>query len=368
MLTTLPPTTSVGRIWRHGLGELERHVRIRVVDRPGRGRRRSRVDVWLSDGHQGPLDVSAPVVAHFHEAAWADPDLRPLMDPAFVAHYEASSAAAARSATRLLTISRSSQAQIQEAYGLPADRIHLAPLGVDHDVYHPGLPPPDDLLARAGGDARNPYVLFVSTVHPRKNLAVLRDALALLASDGLTPSLVLVAGPAADRPDSADLERRAVAPIPGSTHPPVNFAGASDHDVARLMAGATTFCLPSLMEGFGMAVAEAMACGAPPVVSDRGSLPEVVGDAGIVTSVDAHGVAAGLRAVLTSTERREALAAAAVRRAAGYTWSGMADRWYEAILAAADERRCTAQLDGFTTSRPVKSMRWSSRWRSWVAT
>lgn len=339
LLTTLPPTTSVGRIWRHGLRELERHVRIRVVDRPGRGRRRSRVDVWLCDGHQGPLDVSAPVVAHFHEAAWADPDLRPLMDPAFVARYEESSAAAARSATRLLTVSRSSQAQIQVAYGLPADRVHVAPLGVDHDVYRPGLPHPGDLLAQAGGNTGNPYVFFVSTVHPRKNLAALRDALTLLATEGLTPSLVLVAGQAADRPDSADLERRAVAPIPGSEHPPVNLAGASDHDVARLMAGAAAFCLPSLMEGFGMAVAEAMACGAPPVVSDRGSLPEVVGDAGIVTSTDADGVAAGLREVLTSAERREALAAAAVRRAAGYTWSGMADQWYQAVLAAIDDRR-----------------------------
>jgi glycosyltransferase involved in cell wall biosynthesis len=338
-LTRLPATTSVGRIWKLGLASLARLVTVRVADdvqRPGRLRRR--VDVWITDGHSGPLGVAAPVVAVLHEAAWTDPTLRPLMEPWFIEHFEGPSADAAAEARRVLTGSHSSKGQIVAAYGLPEDRVDVAPYGLDHAIYRPGLPAPSDLLAAAGGSPGAPYVLFVSTVHPRKNLVALRDALAQLARDGLPHALVLVGGPAADRSDSKELMKAAVAPIPGVEAMPVNLAGASDADVARLMAGAAAFCLPSLMEGFGMAVAEAMACGAAVVVSDRGSLPEVVGDAGIVTGTEAHSVAAGLREVLSSPARREALGQAAARRAEAYTWDAMAAVWAAALREATDER------------------------------
>jgi glycosyltransferase involved in cell wall biosynthesis len=340
MLTDLPATTSVGKIWRHGLAALARHATIRVDESGGRlWRRRPSVDVWLCDGHQGPLEVTAPVVAHLHEAAWADPTLRPLMDPAFLERFEATSAAAASRAARIITVSESSKAQITAAYSVPPDRVVVAPNGVDHGTFRPDLPPPTDLLSAAGGDPHRPYVLFVSTVHPRKNLAALRDALAILAREGRPLPLVLVAGRAADRGDSAALVRAAVEPIPGIEVPPVNLAGLTDVDLARLMGGAAAFCLPSLMEGFGMAVAEAMACGTPVVVSDRGSLPEVVGRAGIVTTPDGPSVAVGLREVLGSRERQVELRAAGLRRAAAYTWEAMADQWAGALHAAlADER------------------------------
>lgn len=336
-LTRLPSTTSVGRIWKLGIASLARLVTVRTVDdvrRPGRLRRR--VDVWLTDGHQGPLGVSAPVVAVLHEAAWTDPTLRPLMEPWFIEQFEGPSAEAAAEANRVLTGSHSSKAQIVAAYGLAEDRVDVAPYGLDHAIYRPGLPPPSDLLSAAGGSPDAPYVLFVSTVHPRKNLMALREALAELARDGLPHALVLVAGPAADRNDSKALMRAAVEPIPGTPARPVNLAGASDADVARLMAGAAAFCLPSLMEGFGMAVAEAMACGAAVVVSDRGSLPEVVGEAGVVTTTEPGSIAAGLREVLSSPSRREQLGRAATRRAAAYTWDEMAAVWVDALAHAAD--------------------------------
>jgi glycosyltransferase involved in cell wall biosynthesis len=322
LLAALPAQTSVGRIWSHvraGLAELGATV---VVAEPGAARRRWRrgVDVWLTDGHQGPLDVPQPVVAHLHEATWADPDLRPLFEPGFLATYEGPSADAARRATRVITASSSSRDQIVRAYGRVADDVDVVHNGLDHATYRPGLEPPGPLIAAAGGDPDLPYVLFVSVVHPRKNLPALRTALEALARRGVRAGLVVVAGPAADRADSGDLGRDAVAPLAGIDAPVVNLAGVGDPEVARLMAGAAAFCLPSLMEGFGMAVAEAMACGAPVVVSDRGALPEVVGDAGLVTEPNAAAVEAALHRVLTDGGLADDLRRRALERAAAFSW------------------------------------------------
>jgi glycosyltransferase involved in cell wall biosynthesis len=257
-----------------------------------------------------------------------------MFEPGFLALYEQPSADAARAATRLITVSASSRDQITTAYGRRVDEVDVVPNGVDHATYRPGLEPSTPVLAAAGADAERPYVLFVSTVHPRKNLDALRTAMEGLAGRGLPHALVLVAGPAADRADSAALGAAAVAPIPGSPAPVVNLAGASDADVARLMAGAAAFCLPSLMEGFGMAVAEAMACGAPVVVSDRGSLPEVVGDAGLVVPPTAPAVEAALADVLGDPALARDLSARGIAKASEYTWDRTADGFLAALTAA----------------------------------
>ena len=95
----------------------------------------------------------------------------------------------------------------------------------------------------------------------------------------------------------------------------IGLGQPSDAELAGLMAGAAAFCLPSLYEGFGLTALEALACGAPAVVSDRGSLPEVVGDAALVVTPEAGAVAEALRTVLGDPATRRA--AARGRPAAG---------------------------------------------------
>jgi glycosyltransferase involved in cell wall biosynthesis len=264
--------------------------------------------------------------------------VRPLLDPAFVALYEQPSADAAAAAARVLTVSESSRQQIVATYGLDGATVLVAANGLDHTSYHPDLEPAAPLLDAAGGDGTRPYVLFVSTVHPRKNLGALRTAMAGLAARGLPHALVLVAGPAPDRADSAELAVAATAPIPGNPTPVVNLAGVSDAEVARLMAGAHAFCLPSIMEGFGMSVAEAMACGTPVVVSDRGSLPEVVGDAGVVAGTSAAALEEGLARVLLDPGFAADLRHRGIERARRYTWEATVDVVVHALHEAAATR------------------------------
>jgi glycosyltransferase involved in cell wall biosynthesis len=334
LLSLYPSDSGVGIMWRNVLAELGDGFDARGLE-PGSLRARLwRPQVWAQDGHQGPLAVRAPVVAQLHEAAWADPDTRAALDPAFIDLYEESSRAAARQAARIVTPSESSARQITEAYGVPSDRIVVAPHGVDHSVFRPDASGGSDVVARAGGDPGRPYVLFVSQLHPRKNLGALRDAMTRLAARGFPHSLVIVGRPPMDRPDAAEVARDATADLPGTEGRVVHLEGISDAELAAVMAGAAAFCLPSFMEGFGLTALEAMACGTPVVVSDRGALQEVVAGAGAVVHPTPEAVEDALAGVLSDDDRARALARAGHERSREFTWAATARHWARAFREA----------------------------------
>lgn len=334
-----PSASGVGKMWRHVLAELAHDVDLVAAEPGRRSRRRSGtragVEVWLHDGHLGPLPVPGPVVAELHEASWHLPDTRRFVDEAFVATYEAPSRAAAVAATRIVTLSECSRGQIVDAYGVARERVVVAHLGVDHAIFNPGAGDARPLITGAGGDPERPYVLFVSQLHPRKNLDALRGAMTRLVLSGHPHQLVIVGGPPVDRAESAGLVRAATAELPGAPGRIVHLRDLDEPDLARVMAGAAAFCLPSFMEGFGLTVLEAMACGAPVVVSDRGPLPEVVGDAGVVAAPAPDSLAAALEAVLDDPGHARALRRASVARSAAFTWPATAACWRRAIDEAA---------------------------------
>jgi glycosyltransferase involved in cell wall biosynthesis len=332
----MTPTSGHGRVWSHVLRELSSQVDLAVEEPRKKSmlRRAKQVDVWLVDGHGDTVDTAEPQVSFVHEASWFDPDTVRTTDPAFLAALRARTDAAVARAAHVITASQHARGQISSAYGRGADTVHVVPHGVDPTVYRPLAPGGADLVAAVSGQ-RAPYVLFAAALHPRKNLAGLRQAFDGLAALSL-PHLLVVAGhPAKDRPDTGELEAEAEAPLPSAPGRVVRIRDADDAQIAGLMADCSAFCLPSLSEGFGLTALEAMACGAPVVVSDRGALPEVVGGAGLVVSPDPTSLRAALQRLMTDHALAERLGTAGAARAESFTWAATATGWLRVLSATA---------------------------------
>lgn len=189
-----------------------------------------------------------------------------------------------------------------ERAGIAADKLRVVPWGVDS---RRALRAEIDAV-RARYVLPEQYLLFVGTAEPRKNLHRLVEA---VDRAGDVPPLV-IAG-ATGWGDAT--------PSAGARF--IGFVAADE--LAALYAGAAAFCYPSLREGFGLPVLEAMAQGTPVVTSAGTSMEEVTGDAAVlVDPLDVGSIAAGIVDALT---RREALAAAGLDRAAGFTWARTAE-------------------------------------------
>lgn len=227
--------------------------------------------------------------------------------------------AAARFSHRVIVDAASTVEDLVEELGTPREKIDVVPLGVRAPTASTVTRDPGDLRAELGlGDRR--VLLSASAKRPHKNLLRLLDAHALLpAAD--RPVLVL---PGYPTPHEAELRARAVALGTADDVRLLEWVG--DEDMEALYALADAFVFPSLYEGFGLPILEAMARGVPVASSDRASLPEVVGDAGLLFDPeDVSAIHAALVRLLDDAGLRERLAVAGVARAAQFTWTRSAE-------------------------------------------
>lgn len=328
VLRTYSTSAGGGRMWHQVLDGLDPLVDLLEME-PSERRRRG-PDVWLNDGHRGPLPATQPVVSELHEAAWHLADTRASFDPAFVARYERSSALAAAQAATIVTLSHSSRRQIVDCYDRAPDDVVVIPPGVDRRLFNPAAARPGAPLHPGDDDPGRPYVLFVSQLHPRKNLGALREAFAGLLADGFEHRLVIVGRPPPGAVADAPVPTLTAA-VPGHPGSVVWLHHLAAADLARVVAGAAVFCLPSLMEGFGLTVVEAMASGVPVVVSDRGALPDVVGDAGLVVPPDAEHLRAALSRLLADDAAARHLGRRGRERSAEFDLAQVPRRWVDVL-------------------------------------
>jgi len=218
-----------------------------------------------------------------------------------------------RIATRLLTISQASKRDLVRLYGADPERIAVAYPSVDARFSCASADAVRQVRVQYGLGEN--YVLHLGTIKPRKNLPRLIHAFAQarlppdtqLALGGMTTFGASAVEKAIELSGLRDRVRR--------------LAYVPDADLAALYSGAACVAIVSLYEGFGMPALEALACGAPLVASNRGSLPEIVGNAGLlVDPLDIGSIAAGLERAVGDVSARES----GPRRAASFTWRAAA--------------------------------------------
>lgn len=220
-----------------------------------------------------------------------------------------------RRAAAIIAVSESTRRDIVNRLGVRDDRITVI-----HEAAPPHMQPIADrrCLERVRRDYGlvQPYVLAVGNLQPRKNFLRLIEAFAVLRRDGVAAQLV-IAGQARWR-HSALQQRVTEMGLAGD----VIFAGyVADADLPVLYSGAAAFAYPSLYEGFGLPVLEAMTCGAPVVTSNTSSLPEVAGDAALLVDPQSvRDIAAALRAILLDEGTASRLRARGAARAAKFSW------------------------------------------------
>ena len=226
---------------------------------------------------------------------------------------------AARTATHVIAVSESTKKDLVEKLGVESDKITVVYEGVDHEKFK---------VQNARREVDGEYLLFVGTIQPRKNLVRLIESFSILASQ--FPNLdLIIAGKKGWLADEIY-----AAPKNFGVGDKVKFLGyVPEDEIVSLMNGALAFVFPSLYEGFGLVVLEAMACGCPVVISNISSLPEVVGDAGVLVDPYSVGdITRGIKRVLgLGKTQYQDLVEKGLKRAQKFTWQKAAKETIEVL-------------------------------------
>jgi glycosyltransferase involved in cell wall biosynthesis len=262
-----------------------------------------------------PLPFDASTVVTVHDLSWIRfPETHPIervraMDKYFQRGID--------SASLILTDSEFVKQELMEVFGVQPERIRPVLLGVEA-LFHPRSADQTRTVLDAHGLLHNQYLLTVGTLEPRKNLTVaIRAFMQLPARLRKRFPLVLV-GMKGWNNSALELQ---MAPLVASGE--IRLPGyLPREDLATIIAGATTLIYPSIYEGFGLPPLEAMACGVPVIVSDVSSLPEVVGDTGLlIDPQDVDGLASAIKSLVNDPQIRQELSQKALQRSAMFTWA-----------------------------------------------
>lgn len=276
-----------------------------------------RLDV-LHVTYAAPVWSAAPLVLTVHDISYAtNPEWFSPRDLRVLSNVVPRSI---RKAAHVITVSEYARRQIIERYRVPEEKISAIPNGPGQGSEQLTLEAAREEMAAAGLTLKRPYLLTVGNLQPRKNLVRLLEAFdQLVGRRGHDIDLVIV-GPARFR---AEEVLAAARPLSERVH----FTGyVSDRRLAAWYRCSTVFVLPSLYEGFGLPVIEAMAHGVPVACSNGGALPEVCGDAAVLFDpLSVEGMVAAVDSILRDAVLAERLRVAGKAQAARFSWKKSAE-------------------------------------------
>jgi len=309
--TASPPPWSPAKVeWRLlPFPRLWTHWRFR------RALRAERPDLVFVPSHVLPLFLDMPAVVTIHDVGHRH--VPSAYHPATWLYLEWMTRSMARRAVRLIAVSQATADDLRRFYRVPPERIAVIHSGVD-ETFHP---PTTAAMVRARDRYGLPagYFLYVGRAHRRKNLAVLLAAYQAARRSGLTAGLVL-AGPGHQASAADGVQVLGYVPR---------------EDLPALYGGALALTLPSLFEGFGFEVLEAMRCGTAVLASTAGSLPEIAGQAALLA--DPRQVPAWKQALLrlsTEVPLRRQLIELGAAWSAGFSWDRAASATWAVLETA----------------------------------
>lgn len=286
---------------------------------------RDRPDVTYVPAHALPLWMPGRAVVTLHDLGYVYfPDAHPAWSRRYL---DWSTRRSAQRATHVITDSLATAKDLAAHYGVSEDKMSVIYPGVDESLSR--VTDPDELAAvRARYHLPEQYLLFLGTLQPRKNIARLVQAYAQWAATQPDPQVALVlAGQQGWLYDPAWTEGVGGVLLPGYVQ---------DDDVAALYSGALAVVFPSLHEGFGFPVLEAMRCGTPVITSHTSSLPEVAGEAALlVNSRSVDDIAQAIGRIISDGALRLTLREKGYAQAERFTWARTARQVLEVLEQAA---------------------------------
>ncbi len=277
-----------------------------------------------------PLRPGRPTVVTVHDVTYfTEPEEHSAASTLF---FKSAIRTATRRASRLIVPSNATRDELVRLLGVDPAKIDVAYHGVDHRLFHRPEPRQVNQVSARLGLHGKPYVAFLGSLEPRKNVAALVRGWAAAVTDLADPP-ALVLGGGGGWSEEMDAAVATVPPHLRLCRPGyLPFA-----DLPGFLGGALVVAFPSRGEGFGLPVLEAMACGAPVLTTHRTSLPEVGGDAVAYTEPDADSITVALRALLDDPQRRDTLGAAGYTRSQEFTWAASAAAHLASYKRAADQ-------------------------------
>jgi glycosyltransferase involved in cell wall biosynthesis len=283
-----------------------------------------------------PVDVlvilaSAMPIIHPKKSIFTAHDLAFEIYPAaftpFMRYYQKWSARfAAKEAAKVLAVSEATKKDLVDLYGVDPDKVVVTHLAFDTSMFYPRSYEEVQPILDKYGLTYQKYVLFLGTVQPRKNIPMLVDAFEKIKQENRIEEKLAIFGTRGWMWEPI-LKKVKTAGLNGSVK---YYDYAPKEDLPYLYAGAKLLTLPALYEGFGLPPLEAMASGVPVVVSNVSSLPEVVGDAGVLVDPNsAESISKGLLEVLTDNNLRQQMITKGLERAKQFTWENTARKTLE---------------------------------------